>query len=280
MIALRWAGTIAAGVLIVSTLLAEAVVVQWEVRGPKLIRQAATAPRDNFLGPIVNTVEARLRAASNPAREVFHLTIRPEVATVPLPWQNISLHRSYEAVRERILRQEAVPPVAELMAIGGDAVLRLRHPNGSISRVLISGRDPLILKRDAMVAEVLHLEFRATRELLDRAVEARMGRPIRLYSPSVQLLTPAEEVAYIYVQLTPWPTDLRGPREVSLAIARRLGIVVASVSFRPDSWFADDNYPVPNPYVEWRQPPELADWGRVPQVFCLMDKEQCRCSAR
>lgn len=279
MIALRGAGAIAA-LMIVSNVFAETIVAQWEVRGPKLIRQAATAPRGIFLGPLVTAVEARLRARSNPGREAFHLTIRPEDATVPLPWQNVSVHRSYEAVRERALRDEAVPPVAELMAIGNDGVLRVRHPNGSISRVVISGQDPLILKHDSIVAEILHLEFRATRELLDRAVDAGLGRALRLYSPSVQLLTPAEEVACIYVRLTPWPTVLRPPREISLAIARRLGIAAASVSFRPDSWFADDNYPVPNPYVEWREPPELANWRRVPQVFCSVEQEQGRCSAR
>lgn len=280
MIATRWASAAAASV-IVSTLIAEAFIPQWEVRGPRLVRQAATVPRDSFAGSLVTMAQTRLRTRANSTQESLHLTIYAADATVPLlPWQNVSLHRSYEAVREKALKKETVLPVAELVASGRDAVLRVRHLDGSVSRSVISGRDPLILPRGSTVAEVLHLEFRATRELFDRAMGAKAGGVVRLHSPIVQLLTQSEEAACIYVRLRPWPTELGEHREISLSIAGSLGIASASILFRPDAWFADDNYPVPNPYLEWQQPPDLSGWARIPQVFCLIEKEQCRCSAR
>jgi len=143
--------------------------------------------------------------------------------------------------------------IAEMISIGGNAVLRMRDGAGAIHRRVLAGRDPLQLEVEGDQFEVLYIAFS---------------------TPGPYILQRAD----VYIR-----TDALLKTEAGLELLRRLQTLFTdlevSIFARNDPWFIyEPTYPFVNPFVENQSPPTPEEYGKGQTLNCgrISGSPSCR----
>lgn len=183
----------------------------------------------------------RVELRRKPRANVTILHVYGERGAAPLP-QPVHGH-TYEYWRGFYDSQSQLPnEIAEMVAIGKNAVLRMRDASGRVTRRVLAGRDPLLIGLQGTRFEIVHLAFSPARPyIFQRAsVYVRTAEPLET-APGLELLG----------ILRPVFPDLE-----------------VSVYIRNDAWFIHEaGYPFFNPLVEDEIPPSPDEY-RTPTLRC------------
>lgn len=103
-------------------------------------------------------------------------------------------------------------PVAELMSIEGNAIIRYRDKSGAVSVVVIQGSDPRPIRVGNYEGRIIHL-----------AMQGRIDSPLpELYVVGTGILSSNDARSY------------------DMTLAKRLGVSESSIQFRSDPWFINE----------------------------------------
>ena len=148
---------------------------------------------------------------------------------------------------------------ANMIAIGGDAVLRLRHVDGTVARRVLSGKDPTQLLIDGVAFELLHIAGREMSGFIRCDIPGQVG-------PQLYFRTDAKLTPELCERATAW-------------IARLLPRKNMFASFRNDAVFACDSFPVVYPFSPPTRPPTETEYNNslsfVCSVFCGEKEAHC-----
>jgi hypothetical protein len=190
----------------------------------------------------INHVERLCRAElrRKPRVKVTILRIFGKTGGAPLPQP---LHgRTYEYWRNIYDQTPRSNEIAEMIAIGSNSVLRMRHATGQVERRVLTGTDPLQIGMHGSHFEILYLTFTTARAYVLQAVSVYVTTTATLGTPvGLELLK----------ILTPLFPDLE-----------------VSVNIRNDSWFINEpGYPFLNPFIEEKNPPSSRE-RKTPTLSC------------
>lgn len=155
----------------------------------------------------------------------------------------------YDAALSRQIR------TADVVAIGDNAVLRVREAHGRVVQQIISGTNPLVFEVDGTAVEILVVRFRrGTR--FDQCDPGTALSPIVYAKASNPLSTRLCKAA--------------AARVAGLLKERKLFIM-----FRPDQWFiSSGSFPVPYPFAKDEPPPSEEAYNRTITLSCSVLCEQ------
>jgi hypothetical protein len=160
------------------------------------------------------------------------------------------------------LRQRSLKPfpVAEIVAFGNSAVLRVRDAHGSISKHVIRGSDLLVFQVNQRPCEVLHIA----------PLQQRMEDRLESHD---------EAGLQVYLRIK-GALDLEFALDVWKALSRRTGIKNLSIRIRNDAWFAGDaSFAVVYPFDSISDPPSLQGWANAPRAWCFPLPTGVRCGS-
>jgi hypothetical protein len=160
----------------------------------------------------------------------------------------------YDAVSSRPLR------AAEAIAIGEDAVLRVRQADGTVLRQVLAGKDPLQFKIDGAAFEILIVQPR---------VGTRFDRcePGPSVSPLVEAKTNVPLSASLCIRAAARVAELLKTRKLF-------------VGFRNDHWFISSaDFPVRYPFSAEEPPPSEEEYYRTVTFSCgVLCQEEPHCT--
>lgn len=144
--------------------------------------------------------------------------------------------------------------VGSVIAINGDSVLRLRRADGTVTRVVLSGKDPTQFSVDGARFEILVL---AGREMTRFQVCATPGA----IEPNLYIRTEARLNRQVCERATNW-------------IAGTLRTKHVGVTFRNDYWFpCSQLFPVLYPFFPPEPPPSESSYHNSATFSCGMTCE-------
>lgn len=191
----------------------------------------------------VSHVERLCRAElkRKPKPNFIMLHVYGETGGDPLPQP--AHGRTYDYWRGIYDQTPKVNEIAEMIAIGSNAVVRMREASGRVVRRVLSGQDPLQIDVRGEQYEILHIGFT---------------------NPSPYILQRAD----VFIQ-----TGAFLQKEMGLELLRILKPVFAdievSVYIRNDPWFINaSNYPFFNPLIGDRTPPSQEEYRATPTLSC------------
>jgi hypothetical protein len=152
----------------------------------------------------------------------------------------------YDWVAQRPLR------MAQVTAIRGNAVLRIRLADGTVVRRVLSGKDPLHIESDGLDFEILVLGFRSA-SWIDRC------QPDGAMSPSgVYLMADA-------------PLTANACDRVTARLGELLGTKILWAAFRNDHWFISfGSYPLIYQFATPSEPPSETEYYSSIAYHCLI----------
>ncbi len=134
--------------------------------------------------------------------------------------------------------------VAEAISVNGNAVLRIHQADGSVTRQVLSGRDPLTLTLGGQEFEIVYFGFSGPSRL-------GLQESVFVFVCSHSPLDPAVGVD-LFNKLEP--------------LFPGLGV---TVEIRNDAWFVyQQRYPFYNPFIEDRKVPSQREYERSPTMRC------------
>ncbi len=144
----------------------------------------------------------------------------------------------------RVYRQAGAPnEIAEMIASGDDAILRVRDRTGKLTEQVLSGKDPLRV---------------AVGEADFRIVHVSVGRAIA-YGSDVRFFVS-----------TTGPLRLEPAEGLLQMLQASLPNFGASVNIQNSPWFINDvDYPFLNPFVETARPPTREEYLRTNTMSCM-----------
>lgn len=152
----------------------------------------------------------------------------------------------YDRVAQRPLR------MAQVTAIRGNAVLRVRRADGTVLRRVLSGKDPLHIESDGVDFEILVLRFRRG-TIFDRC------QPAGTLSPAI---------AHV---MTDSPLTAGTCDHVTDELTELLGTKILFVGFKNDHWFiTSGGYPVIYQFATPSEPPSEAEYYRSTAYSCMI----------
>jgi hypothetical protein len=196
------------------------------------LRTVKLAPKEPFT---MKELERRSRAELSLAKRVRFVRVLfygiNGGADLPLPTDSTFEH--WKGLYESFSKSSY--EVAELIAIDGNAVLRIHDSAGNVEKRVLAGKDPLVYRVGNRDYEVLYFA--------PAAAERYQGVGFELFVRSSAPFTRAEGVEFL--------TNLQRsfPETVTLVLR-----------FRHDEWFAltDFGYPIKNPFLPYVAPPEAS----------------------
>jgi len=192
---------------------------------------------------------ARASLKANTYAKVARVKFYGEHSGAPLPQID---HVDYASWR-RIYDQAARTPneFAEMIAIAGNAVLRVHHKDGSLSRRIVAGADPLLMPINGNTYELLNLSF---------GEDSRPGsRVVRVFTKTGSALSETDGAELL--------------RKLQADIPSREVFIVV----RQDDWFiAEPEYPYANPFTPVGMPPS-ADAHRPVALRCGRESASVSC---
>jgi hypothetical protein len=142
--------------------------------------------------------------------------------------------------------------VADVIAINGNAVLRVRSVTGVISRAVLKGADPTVFSLAGAPVEVLMLSGRAISDFEGCSIP-------RGIAPIAYLQTPA-------------PLSLDLCRRAMAEFTKKIGAKRLHVSLRNDPWFiCGGNFPIIYPFANLGEPPREQDYYRSRTFTCSVE---------
>jgi hypothetical protein len=132
--------------------------------------------------------------------------------------------------------------IAEMIAVGGDSVLRFHDAAGNVGAKILSGKNPLIVHIGAKVFEVVYFSF---------ATSIAYGKQVDVYVRG----------------------DVSPTVESGLALLKRFEDLFpdlrVSVSLRSDAWFVfEPSYPFYNPLIPGGNPPAEEEYNQAGTLVC------------
>jgi len=159
------------------------------------------------------TQRARQFLAENINRKMIRLTLVPDEKPATYPRVGCDHCDPYRFWRMQWDAISAVTfPVAELMSIDGNAVLRYRDKSGAVSAVVLQGLDPRPLRVGNYEGRIIHV-----------AMHGRIESPLpRLYVVGSGTISSKDGASY------------------ARDLAARLGVRESWIEFRADPWFINE----------------------------------------
>lgn len=159
------------------------------------------------------TQRARQFLAENAKLKMIRLTLVPDerpATYTRLGCDHCDPYRFWRAQWDQI--STVTFPVAELMSIEGNAILRYRNESGVVSTLVLQGSDPRTLRVGGYQGKIIHV-----------AMHGRIDSPLpRLYVVGSGTIS-SKDGAYYATEL-----------------AARLGVSEAWIEFRVDPWFINE----------------------------------------
>jgi hypothetical protein len=160
--------------------------------------------------------------------------------------------------------------LAEVIIIGGDAVLRIRN-QGKVSRVVLTARDPLVFAHGGHRFEVLHLFGRLVTAPPTERQKRLKGRELpRVSGFDASKTIPCPGCSThidIYVR-TAWPLDLATLDGLTKRWAKLAPDTHLQVGARPDAWFVQDNtFPILYAFDEEFRIPSEEEHRKTPHLY-------------
>jgi hypothetical protein len=212
--------------------------VLWELVRPERYHRVFSLENAEFdMTRLIAASTAHLEAA-----EARFVTLRFYVGKPPLYILSLPTHYSFESwawVNQQASRVHW--RVADLTAINGDAVLRIRD-GSTLNRVVLSGRDPLTYTVSGIEFEILQFSFH-NQESTTAYVRAK----------SALTIEGCEELYRRLKRRVPVPFDLR---------------------VREDIWFVEAGFP---PYFWFQRGgvPTKSEQANAPSVSCYGRVQKC-----
>ena len=184
---------------------------------------------------------SRAELASKPRLNFIQLVMYGDKGGAPLPKPSHLTYEHWRGLHDSLGRSPN--EIAEMVAIGNDAVLRMREANGNIRRRVLTGKDPLRIEIDGAHFEIVYVAFTA---------------------PSASILQRAD----VYVK-----TESELKVEAGLGLLGKLQPVFPDLelflAIRNDAWFIyEPSYPFSNPFVEERNPPTAEECAKTRTLKC------------
>ena len=143
--------------------------------------------------------------------------------------------------------------VAEAISVAGNAVLRIRQADGSISRQVLSGEDPLKVTLPGNTFEIVHFDLTGP---------SRLG---------------LQEAVFVFVRAHSSFDVTEGAALFKKLAPLFPGFGVA-VEIRNDAWFVyQQRYPFYNPFNEDRSTPSQQEYERSPTMKCTGSVDAPHC---
>jgi len=186
------------------------------------------------------------KAAANTS--VIHVEVMddPESYVLTAMWRD---ELNYEVWRNMFSDYEKrIPPMAEILAIGKNAAMRIRDEQGNVSTKVLQGSDPYVFHACGEDLSLIHLG---------------MHEPLR---------PPNYEKSYVslhfFFVVTVQP-DEKLTRCVVKEVRRLSNISDVNVNIRTDPWFIDESlFPVISPFLSEIRPPSKDEYESAPQWHC------------
>jgi hypothetical protein len=148
---------------------------------------------------------------------------------------------------------ESQGPVAEMIAVKGDAVLRIRGADGRVTEKVLQGHNPLVFEDGGLTFHILHFGL-------------SLPNP-----PLIQV-----KRADIYVQSNRMPSVGLGA-ELLKRWQPLFPQFTTSFFFRQDLWFiSNPSFPFFFPFGEEGEPPSEEAYGRTHTMYCMNTSPVCR----
>lgn len=162
--------------------------------------------------------------------------------------------QDYEAYGKEAL------PMAQTIAIRGDAVLRWRDAGGRIGRKVLAGSDPLLIRLQGHTFEILELAMWKLRPYV-------FPQPTDPMWVSAAVQTP--------------PTSLSRLRAFAALLLKRFERSEMSISFRNDTWFlTNEAFPVVYRFGQALNPPTEREYRRAFSGHCYIRGGRTSCDVR
>lgn len=170
----------------------------------------------------------------------IQVTVLPEKQTA-LPLHKPD-HLSFESwKRWHDASEKSQGPIAEMISVDGNSILRLRDLDGHISEVVLQGKNPLTVG----MAQILYFGFSGS-------------------TPG--LIQPAR--VDIFVKSNPL-IDMEAARSLLKAWADRFPEFSVSLRVREDMWFTTDwTFPFFFPFGEDGKPPAQKEYAQTHTIMC------------
>lgn len=181
------------------------------------------------------------------------VTILGEGGGPPLPKPTDFDFQYWQGQFEYVTRQRM--QIAEAISINRNAVLRIHQADGSTSRQVLSGQDPLRLTIEGEEFEIVYVDFSGPHRLgLQESVFVfvRALSPLRS-APAVELFKKLE------------------PLFPGLGLA---------LEIRDDAWFVyQPRYPFVNPFIEGRRVPSQQEYETLRTMHCVRTASGLQCDS-
>jgi hypothetical protein len=144
--------------------------------------------------------------------------------------------------------------IAEMIANGENAVLRVRDLSGKLTERVLSGNNPLSIAAGGETFQIVHLSI---------GVAIAYGADVRVF-----LRTAA-------------PLRTQSGEELMRALQPSFPNFRISVSVQTDPWFiGEDDYPILNHFVEHERPPTFEEYHQMRTLNCSYAGELPTCTLK
>ena len=149
-------------------------------------------------------------------------------------------------------------PMAEIIAHGEDAVLRLRNAAGVSSETVLSGKNLLHVNFDGTRFDILKIYY----------------HPL---PPHTESILGDEAMISIYVRASRFPTVAQA-REFSQRMQTRFQQKRIVLAFRSDSYFlTDSSFPIVYRFDSRPMPPSRQQYENSKTLYCFCDRPEIPC---
>jgi hypothetical protein len=211
----------------------------WQERRPGLSRSAVLISPDSFDDGHLETIcrQALQREAS---RGFAQLQIVVDEKK-PLPKPD---HLTYEHWRRwHDLAAKSAGPVAEMTAMDGSAVLRIREKDGQVKMLVLAGKNPLLQEFGGSGLEILHFSF---------------GPSAPYWSERVDIYAKTDNPLSMATGLSLWG-----------ALKAKFADVSVFLYVRTDGWFVyEPSFPFLDPFGTDLGPPIEKEYDAAPTLRC------------
>ena len=159
-----------------------------------------------------------------------------------------------------MFQEYRMQPIAELVSIGESSVIRFRDAAGNVSKKVLQGRDPTLIKTDICSGELLYIQPHSPPRTEMRIEHADLT--FRVRTAGVVSKACAESVAANFLKAT-------GDKNIAVVV-------------RPDAWFInEDGLPIIYDFQPRPSPPTEEQYESSPSAGCFYKiSEGLRCWAR
>lgn len=184
---------------------------------------------------------ARAELAARPRVNFTQLYVYGDKGGAPLPKPSHVTYDHWRGLYGSLAQSSN--EIAEMVSIGGNAVLRIHDGVGTIHTRVLAGKDPLQIDTERDRFEVLYFAFS---------------------TPGLHILQRVD----VYIR-----TDSRLTAESGIELLRRMQPLFpdfeVSIFVRNDPWFIyEPTYPVLNPFLKNERPPTIEEYGNGQTLKC------------